>query len=258
MSELPGLIDAQPLIIGVVVGVMIVAGLVHGTLGLGFPMVATPLLSLMTDVRSAILITLLPTVAVNVLSILKGGRWNRSVRQFWPLMAFVICGSVAGSWVLSVTDPGPFRLVLAFSIVLYLSVNRFGGLKLSWITRYRRGSLIGFGFVAGFLAGTVNVMVPVLIIYTLEMSLAPVVMVQVFNLCFVTGKVSQMGIFWNQGLFNADVAVATLPLALIAAVALALGMIVRERVAAETYRRWLRKTLWVMAALLVAQFAILP
>ena len=40
--------------------IMLLAGLIHGTLGLGFPLVATPLLALFTDVRTAILITLLP------------------------------------------------------------------------------------------------------------------------------------------------------------------------------------------------------
>ena len=48
---------------------MLFAGLVHGTLGLGFPMVATPMLATMMDVRSAILVTLLPTMAVNIASI---------------------------------------------------------------------------------------------------------------------------------------------------------------------------------------------
>ena len=47
-----------------VVPVMIFAGLVHGALGLGFPMVATPLIALFVDVRIAIVITLLPTAVV--------------------------------------------------------------------------------------------------------------------------------------------------------------------------------------------------
>lgn len=49
---------------------LLFAGLIHGTLGLGFPMVATPILATMMDVRSAILITLLPTMAVNIASII--------------------------------------------------------------------------------------------------------------------------------------------------------------------------------------------
>jgi len=36
---------------------------------------------------------------------------------------------------------------------------------------------------------------------------------------------------------------------------LALGMRLRERIDAATYRRWLRKALWLMALLMVGQFA---
>jgi ankyrin repeat protein len=39
-----------------------------------------------------------------------------------------------------------------------------------------------------------------------------------------------------------------------AVAALAVGMRVRERIDAQTYRAWLRKALWVMALLLIAQF----
>jgi len=60
-------------------GILVFAGLVHGTLGMGFPVVATPLLSLVVDVRTAILLTLLPTVAVNVGSILRGGAFGESI-----------------------------------------------------------------------------------------------------------------------------------------------------------------------------------
>ena len=46
--------------------VILLAALVHGIFGIGFPMVATPLLALFTDVLTAVLITLLPTMAVNL------------------------------------------------------------------------------------------------------------------------------------------------------------------------------------------------
>ena len=52
------------------------AAAVHGTIGIGFPMIATPLLALVTDVRTAILLLVLPTVVLNVANILKGGRWT--------------------------------------------------------------------------------------------------------------------------------------------------------------------------------------
>lgn len=88
-------------------GIMLFSGLVHGTLGLGFPLVATPLLALFTDVRSAILITLLPTASVNIFSILRGGRWSESIGRFWPLAAYVVAGGIAGTCLLVISNPAP-------------------------------------------------------------------------------------------------------------------------------------------------------
>ncbi len=255
MLELPGFSQIDAVTVALVVAVMIFAGLVHGALGLGLPLVSTPLLALMTDVRSAILITLLPTVTVNLLSIAKGGRWSESIGRFWPLVVFVTIGGVAGSWMLSIVDPAPFQLLLAGVIFLYLGVDRIRVLDLGWI-QSRRLSLAGFGLAAGFLAGTVNVMVPVLIIYTLEMSLPPRVTVQVFNLCFLTGKLSQMVVFANHGWLDAQLALSTIPLAVASAGALMIGMRLRKRVSAAKYRSWLRYVMQVVAALLVAQFIV--
>ena len=50
---------------------ILAAGLVHGTFGIGFPLVATPLLALVTDVRTAVLITLLPTMATGGLTVVR-------------------------------------------------------------------------------------------------------------------------------------------------------------------------------------------
>ncbi len=47
---------------------------------------------------------------------------------------------------------------------------------------------------------------------------------------------------------------ATLPLAGLAAGALALGLRVRKRVDEETYRRWMRRVLGVMAVVLTGQY----
>src|SRR5210317_617081 len=102
-----------------VVSVMLFAGLVHGTLGLGFPMVATPMLAVSFDVRTAILITLLPTVAVNLMSIWNSRETLHEVRRYAPLVAFTLLGSIVGAYILAVTDPDPFRLVLAGLILLY-------------------------------------------------------------------------------------------------------------------------------------------
>ena len=64
--SIPVFTETTPQVMLLIFCTVFFAGLVHGTLGLGFPMVATPLLVLQTDVLSAILIVLLPTLTVNL------------------------------------------------------------------------------------------------------------------------------------------------------------------------------------------------
>ena len=56
-------------LLAVAIPVIICAGWIHGALGLGFPLIATPLIAVFIDVKAAILITLLPTATVNVASV---------------------------------------------------------------------------------------------------------------------------------------------------------------------------------------------
>ena len=173
-----------------IIGVMLLSGLIHGTLGLGFPMVATPMLATMMDVRSAILITLLPTMAVNITSILNSESRLQTARQFSPLILFSLLGTVIGASVLATTDPAPFRILLAALILLYL----WNGLRIprQWLEDHALLSMALFGITAGMAAGTTNVMVAVLIIYFLSLETPRSTLVPALNSCFLVGKASQI------------------------------------------------------------------
>jgi uncharacterized membrane protein YfcA len=235
-------------------GIMFVSGLVHGTLGLGFPLIATPLLALFMDVRSAIVVTLLPTIAVNVASIVRGGHWRESIGRFWPLAVYAVIGSAVGSWFLLVSDPAPYKLLLAVLILLYLGVNRLGAVKMQWVAAHPGWSMLAFGLTAGVVSGTTNVMVPILIIYTLELGLAASAMVQVFNMCFFAGKIAQIGTFASAGVVGPRILISTIPLAGVSLIALLFGMAIRDRFPTDTYRNIVRSGLFVIAVVLIVQF----
>ena len=187
---MPGFEDLTPQTLALILGIVFFAGLVHGTLGPGFPMIATPLLAALTDVLSVILIVLAPTLTVNLVTLFSSGSWWNCLRRFWPLALFGSVGSLAGTELLLLTDPAPYKLLLAFTILLYLNIHHLG-LRMRWVSERLGLAYAVFGLSGGFLAGTVNVMVPALIIFALEAGLGPVVSVQVFNLCFLVGKLSQ-------------------------------------------------------------------
>ena len=103
-----------------VVPVMALAGWIHGALGLGFPMVATPLIAVFVDVKVAILLTLLPTATVNVASVISATNIRLAFIKYQPLILGTLAGGIIGSMILARTDPAPFRLLLAALIILCL------------------------------------------------------------------------------------------------------------------------------------------
>ena len=252
MSGIDLLLSDHLLLILVILGG---ASIIHGLLGIGFPLVSTPLIALFTDVRTAMLLLLVPTMAINIVSILQGGGWRESIGRYWALALFVALGSVAGTRLLIVTPPAPYKLLMAVVLLVYLNVHRMGQ-SWPWIQRRPWAAMVLFGLLAGLLAGTVNAAIPALIIYGLELQLPATALVQVFNLCFLAGKLSQAATFGAAGLFTPHAIRLTLPLALYVLIGLTMGMAVRRRIETATYRRWLRLILFLIAILLVVQYAL--
>ena len=225
----------------------------HGALGVGFPLIATPLIALGTDVRYAIVVILIPTLVVNIASIVREGAWLGTISRYWPLALFGVIGSLMGTSLLVVIDPEPFRLLLAGGILAYLGVSHYGACQ-PWILRHPRWASVVFGLTGGLLAGTVNVMLPALIVFALEMRLSTRTTVQVLNFCFLTGKLAQGAILALNGLLPTVTLINSIPLCVAVLVALMMGIWLRRRMATETYRRVLRGLLLVMALILMGQY----
>lgn len=230
------------------------ASFVHGVFGFGYPFISTPLIAMFTDVRSAMLVLVLPTMAINIMSIVRGRNTLSVLTQYWPLALFFGLGSLAGTRLLILTDPEPFKLLLAGIILLYLFIQK-KGFKIEWKKQHDTYAMLLFGSVGGLLAGTVNGAIPVLIIYTLERNLSPVVSIIVFNVCFLSGKLTQTATFAQAGLFNGELVIFVFPLAVFSIIGLWVGLKVRDYVDTNRYRRWLQKTLYALSAMLILQYA---
>ena len=238
-----------------VIVVMVVGGLAHGTMGFGFPLIATPMIALVTDMQTAILVSLFPNLAVNLVSIVRGGRWRASLARHWPVAVYVMVGTLVGTRLLLVTDPEPLKLLLALMIVVYLQQSRLVGIDWSWLSRQPRKSAALFGSLAGLLSGAVNVAVPPLVIYFMALGLDALAMTQILNLCFFVGRVTQLASFELSGHLDLSSLRASVPLTAISLAALLLGMQLQRRVRAEVFRTLVRTVLWAMAALLAIQAA---
>ncbi|WDP91740.1 MAG: sulfite exporter TauE/SafE family protein [Desulfobacter sp.] len=228
------------------------AAVVHGVVGIGFPLVATPLLAMAADVKTAVLILVLPTVFINAANVIRGGGWGRSIGRYWPLALYGMAGSFMGTRLLILAPPELFRPLLAGVIILYLNAERLG-LGFSWIPAHPAAATAVFGISAGILGGTVNVMLPALVIFALEVKMDKTAMIQVFNLCFLLGKLTQGTVFLSAGLYTPEVLKTALPLAVLALGIMTGAMALRDRIPGAVYRKWLRRLLALMAGILIVQ-----
>ncbi len=233
----------------------IAAAVIHGAIGFGFPLLSTPLVALITDVRTALLATLLPNIVLNIISVVRGPNWLGTLRKYLPLAAYVFLGTIAGTHTLGVADPRLLRLLLASIIVVYLVQARLRGAGIDALHRYPRVAPVGFGLVAGFFAGTVNVAVPPLLIYFSAMSLPPIVLTQALNLSFLVARGTQAVALAASGSIGLALALISIPVSIVCVLALGVGHRLQRHIGEQTFAQILRLILWAMASLLLFQAA---
>ncbi|MBU6505251.1 MAG: TSUP family transporter [Betaproteobacteria bacterium] len=235
------------------VAVLAVSGLVHGTLGFGFPLISTPVIALVADMQTAIVLTVLPNLAVNLASIARGGRWRASIGRYGFMALWVLLGTLLGTRLLLSVNTAILKLLLAGMIALYLVQDRVKMLDWSVIARHPKWAGVVAGLMAGVLSGAVNVALPPLVIYFMALGLEPLAMTQILNLCFLAGKSTQAASLALGGHFDWQTLQLSLPLALLSVGMLWVGMRLQRNIDPRNYRRLVFLALIVMATLLVAQ-----
>jgi uncharacterized membrane protein YfcA len=232
--------------------VLMIAAFVHGAFGFGFPLVATPLLTMMMDMRSAVLLTLIPTVSINLISILGEKNWRAALRRFWPIPVFTFAGSLLGTQVLLSVDPEPFRLLLAALLIASLLTERLS--RAEHERRVPHWVMAGLGLSLGLLAGVSNIFAPVLVAYALFTRMPPSFMVATFNLTFLTSKSGQITGFVIKDAFTTQALVMTLWALPLVLLCLWIGIRVRRRMDVSGYERLLRFALWMIALALIVDW----
>ena len=232
------------------------AAFIHGSIGLGFPMVATPLLALVTDIQTAIILTIIPSFLTNLVSIRSEGNILSASHRYLSLALFVMAGSAIGTQVLIFTNSEIFKALLAGAIIVYLFADKIN-FNLTWVSGHQIFSRFVFGVSAGILGGLTNVMAPILIIYTLESKHSKSDTIQALNFCFLFGKLTQFILFSINGKFTLDKLSVSSVMLIAASLALYIGIAIRKKIELSAYRKILRLVLLILAVLLLIQVSMM-
>jgi uncharacterized membrane protein YfcA len=170
---------------------LLAAAFVKGTTGMGFPLIATPILALATDVQSAIGILLIPQITMDLLQMFRGGSPFRLMRRFASLLVCCVLGVFVGTELLFTVPAWVVTLAIGLMLIAFVVSN---ALRVQVRVSPRHELFLSplVGVAGGILNGVTNAAGPVMALYLFGLGLEKRDYVRALTSILLTEKVSQL------------------------------------------------------------------
>ena len=150
---------------------LVIAGLVKGAIGVGIPTVAFPLLSMLVDVQTSVMLLSMPLVLSNIPQALEGGFVAQTLRSLTPVLVGMIPGVWIGVAVLLNVDPAVAKIVAGAVVILAAALILLAP-KLQVKQRMIGPVGLGAGFGGGLLGGIAALSGPLVFMFLLAKGLS--------------------------------------------------------------------------------------
>jgi uncharacterized membrane protein YfcA len=224
---LPGLVGAL---------VVVISAFVKGAIGLGFPTLATPLLTLFIDVKVAVVLLILPNIVMDGVQLGRLGVRAATVRRLAPLIATGALGTVVGTRLLVVLPSRAVMLLLGAFVLLFVGLN-----TTRWSPRVPvrwEGWLSPVvGMLAGMVGGITNVPGTPLAMYYYALGMDKREFVRSVAVSFLAYKVVQLGAVAWYGFLTWRLLALSAGLTVVALAGFAIGLAVQDRLEQRAFNR---------------------
>jgi uncharacterized protein len=230
----------------------VLAAFIKGAIGFGFPTLGTPLLSLFVDVKTAVVILIVPNIVMDVLQFARQGAPLGTVRRFALLLVFGAIGTVAGTRLLVAISSTTATLILGLFIVGFVALGA-AGVTLRVPARWEQRLSTVVGLLTGIVGGITNVPGTPLVIYFQALDLPKREFVSSTAFTFVVYKLIQLGAVVYYGMLPLSLVPTSLALTLVALGGFAIGLKVQDRLEQRTFNRAVLVFLALLGLWLVAR-----
>jgi uncharacterized membrane protein YfcA len=162
---------ATPGLIALLTVSLLIAGLVKGVIGVGMPVVAFPLLSMIVDVQTAVMLLSVPLVLSNIPQALEGGLVTQTLLNLAPVLAGMIPGVWIGVAVLFNVDPAVAKIAAGAAVILVAALTLLAP-ELQVKQQLVGPVGLGAGFCGGLLGGIAALSGPLVFIFLLAKGLS--------------------------------------------------------------------------------------
>ena len=213
--------------------IVLVAALTQGLTGFGFAIVAAPLLLLLMEPRSMVVLNILGASIVCIMVVAHSWRYV-SVRGMVPMAVTAVFGVPLGSYVLLMASPEVLKLAIALLVVLF-SIP----LLLGYSRRFQseRPLSVVMGFISGVLKTSTSLSGPPVILFLVNQGWPQEVMRASLAAYFLFLGVVAIGWFLPTGLVTGELLMMTASTLPAAAAGFFVGIWLLPRVNPELYRK---------------------
>jgi uncharacterized protein len=229
---------------------LLLAAFVKGATGLGFPLIATPVVALLLDIRTAVAVLILPNILMDSAQTLRDGWPSEVLRRFSSLIIPTIVGVFLGTTMLVKTPLWILNLSLGVMVLVFVVSHL---LKFDFIITPRAERILSpiSGFISGFLNGMTNAAGPTLAIYLYSLKLEKRAFVKTIATIFMITKLSQLVAVSTWNLFNWDTITLSGQVVLFTLAGFYVGIKAQDRVNQKTFNRGLLALLSLIGATLI-------
>jgi len=237
----------------ILVGVaLFFASFVKGATGLGFPLIATPTVALLLDIRTAVTVLILPNLLMDITQVFRDGFPYATLRRFRSMIGLTIIGVFLGTLALVHTPLWILNLCLGIMVIAFVACNLLQ-LDLTISPSAEKSLSPIFGFVSGFLNGLTNAAGPTLAIYFYSLQLEKRFFVKSIATIFCITKIAQLAAVSTWNLFNWHTLTLSLQVILFSLLGFVVGIKTQDWVNQKTFSRGLMMLLTVVGILLIAR-----
>lgn len=154
----------------VATGGLFLGAFAKGVTGVGLPLVAVSVASLVLPVPAAISLLALPILVSNFFQSRQGDGAVVSLRRFWPVLLMTVIGILLGVKTLVSIDEQRMSIILG-SLLLSVITLQILPIQITIPARREKGIGAGIGLIAGLIGGLSSFYGPLLAIYLVTLRL---------------------------------------------------------------------------------------
>jgi uncharacterized membrane protein YfcA len=243
--------DFTPLAILVCALAFLAGGTAKGAVGGGLPAVAVPVMATVIEPAIAVSLTLVPVALANIWQALHGSHYREALTRYWPFTLAFGVGVAFGTQILVALDPRIMALAIGLLVVASAALQWFmKGVAIP--DRATGWSDPAAGFATGLAGGATAMFAPIIVYFSARRPPKDIFVAQI-ALCMVCGSIPlYLTLALNRVLTWDEAGLSALAFAP-AALGLAAGKWVRDRVSQQAFERLLLAALFALGLALIGK-----